>query len=87
MKKIFVPLPLVLALGAPGLAQGDAPGPLRQSYQGQNNNNQGQNNQGQNNQGGYRGAPGPLVGAGLPVLLVAGGIYWIMRRRKSPSGD
>jgi LPXTG-motif cell wall-anchored protein len=31
---------------------------------------------------GYSGAPGPLVGAGLPVLLVGGGIYWIVRRRK-----
>jgi len=49
-----------------------------------------QNNQGQNNnsQGRVRGAPGPLVGAGiagLPVLLVAGGIYWIVRRRKKPN--
>jgi LPXTG-motif cell wall-anchored protein len=46
---------------------------LAQNNQGQNNNNQG---------GGVRGAPGPLVGAGLPVLLVGGGIYWIVRRRK-----
>ena len=29
-----------------------------------------------------RGAPGPLVGAGLPVLLIGGGIYWIVRRQK-----
>jgi hypothetical protein len=31
-----------------------------------------------------KGAPGPLVGAGLPVLLVGGGIglYWLVRRRK-----
>ena len=29
-----------------------------------------------------RGAPGPLVGAGLPVLLIGGGIYWLVRRRK-----
>jgi LPXTG-motif cell wall-anchored protein len=29
-----------------------------------------------------RGAPGPLVGAGLPVLLVAGGVYWLVRRKK-----
>lgn len=32
--------------------------------------------------GGIRGAPGPLVGAGLPVLLIGGGIYWLVRRRK-----
>jgi hypothetical protein len=31
----------------------------------------------------HRGAPGPLMGAGLPVLLIGGGIYWIVRRRKS----
>jgi hypothetical protein len=28
-----------------------------------------------------KGAPGPLAGAGLPVLLIAGGIYWLVRRR------
>jgi hypothetical protein len=47
---------------------------LAQNNQGQNNNNQGQ---------GYRSAPGPLAGAGLPVLLIGGGIYWIVRRNKS----
>jgi hypothetical protein len=33
------------------------------------------------------GAPGPLLGAGVPVLVVAGGIYWVARRfrRKSDS--
>jgi LPXTG-motif cell wall-anchored protein len=35
-----------------------------------------------NGNGQVKGAPGPLVGAGLPVLLVGGGIYWIVRRRK-----
>jgi hypothetical protein len=45
-------------------------------------NNQGQ--QGQPGGGGARGAPGPLVGAGLPVLLIGGGIfYWIVRRKKA----
>ena len=27
-------------------------------------------------------APGPLVGAGLPVLVIAGGAYWVVRRRR-----
>jgi hypothetical protein len=27
-----------------------------------------------------RAAPGPLVGAGLPVLVIAGGAYWVVRR-------
>ena len=43
--------------------------------------NQGQ--QGQQGGGGVRGAAGPLVGAGLPVLLIGGGIYWIVRRKKA----
>jgi LPXTG-motif cell wall-anchored protein len=34
---------------------------------------------------GVKGAPGPLVGAGLPMLLIAGGIYWVVRRRKQRS--
>jgi hypothetical protein len=33
-----------------------------------------------------RPAPGPVMGAGLlPVLLVGGGIYWLMRRKKTTS--
>ena len=47
--------------------------------QGQNNNNQGQNN------GGHYGAPGPIAGAGLPILAVGAvgyGIYWFVRRRR-----
>jgi hypothetical protein len=40
-------------------------------------------NQGGNNQGsGYRGAPGPIAGAGLPVLAVGSGVYWLIRRRR-----
>ena len=35
--------------------------------------------------GGWHGAPGPLMGAGLPVLLIGGGIYWIVRRKKKAS--
>jgi LPXTG-motif cell wall-anchored protein len=29
-----------------------------------------------------RAAPGPLMGAGLPVLLIGGGVYWLARRRR-----
>ena len=29
-----------------------------------------------------RGAPGPIVGAGLPVLAVGYGVYWLIRRRR-----
>lgn len=35
-----------------------------------------------NANGHVKGAPGPLVGAGLPALLMGGGIYWLVRRRK-----
>jgi hypothetical protein len=29
-----------------------------------------------------RGAPGPIAGAGLPVLAVGYGVYWLIRRRR-----
>jgi len=29
-----------------------------------------------------RGAPGPIAGAGLPILAVGYGVYWFVRRRK-----
>ena len=72
--KNILPVVLLLALsGVPALAQ--------------NNNDQGQNNNDQGGGGRARGAPGPIMGASLPVLLVAGGIYWVVRRRKGASAD
>jgi LPXTG-motif cell wall-anchored protein len=72
MKNMFLPIVLLLALTAvPALAGGG-------NDQGGNNNDQG---------GRVRGAPGPLVGAGLPVILIGGGIYWLVRRRKRKSTD
>jgi hypothetical protein len=35
-----------------------------------------------NGNGNVHGAPGPLVGAGLPVLAVGYGVYWLIRRRR-----
>ena len=32
--------------------------------------------------GGYHGAPGPVLGAGLPFLAVGYGVYWLMKRRR-----
>jgi hypothetical protein len=74
MKSLFIPIVLLLALSVPALAQNN---------QGQNNNDQGQNN----NDQGARGAPGPIAGAGLTVLLIGGGIYWLFRRKGRPSTD
>jgi hypothetical protein len=28
------------------------------------------------------GAPGPIAGAGLPVLAIAYGVYWLVKRRR-----
>jgi hypothetical protein len=30
----------------------------------------------------YRGAPGPIAGAGLPVLAIGYGVYWLAKRRR-----
>jgi len=32
---------------------------------------------------GKHGAPGPIAGAGLPLILVGAGIYWAVRRRRT----
>jgi len=37
---------------------------------------------GNGNSGGVHGAPGPIVGAGLPLIAVAYGVYWLVRRRR-----
>ena len=50
--------------------------------QNQGGNNQGGNN---NNQGGHYSAPGPVAGAGVPVLAIGFGVYWLIRRRRNPN--
>ena len=30
----------------------------------------------------YSGAPGPIAGAGLPILAIGYGVYWFVKRRR-----
>jgi hypothetical protein len=71
MKKLLLSSILVAAFCVPALAG--------QNGQGQNGNSQGGNG------GNYHGAPGPIAGAGLPILAAGYGAYWLVRsyRRKS----
>jgi hypothetical protein len=32
------------------------------------------------------GAPGPTAGAGLPILAIGYGVYWLITRRRKPTG-
>ena len=47
--------------------------------------NGGSGGNGGNGGGGNRGVPGPLVGAGLPVIAVGYGAYWLVRRYRRKS--
>jgi hypothetical protein len=54
------------------------------SQNGDNGNHYGQIKNGNNGNGNrnVHGAPGPLAGAGGLGLLAAGGVFWLMRRRR-----
>jgi hypothetical protein len=32
-----------------------------------------------------QGAPGPVAGAGIPILAIGYGVYWLIRRRRKGS--
>jgi hypothetical protein len=70
MKKLTVASAILAALALPALAD---PG---------NGNKNGWNNP---NNPHYYGAPGPIAGAGLPILAVGYGAYWLVRRYRRKS--
>jgi len=72
MKKLIVASALLVALCVPAFAGGD------QGNQDGNGGNGG-------SWGTTRGVPGPLVGAGLPVIAVGYGAYWLVRRYRRKS--
>jgi hypothetical protein len=74
MKSLVIPMTLLLALSVPALAQDKTSSTTTTTTKTQT----------PTSTTGVKGAPGPLVGAGLPVLLIGGGIgiYWLVRRRK-----
>jgi hypothetical protein len=50
-----------------------------------NGNHYGKNGNNGNHYGNNKsvsGAPGPIAGAGLPMLAVGFGVYWLIRRRR-----
>ena len=72
MKKLTVASAILAAIVVPALAD---PG---------NGNKNGWDNP---NNPHYRGAPGPIAGAGLPILAVGYGVYWLARRYRRRSGN
>ena len=47
-----------------------------------NGNGNCENAPGQIKKGGAYGAPGPIAGAGLPILAIGYGVYWLVKRRR-----
>jgi hypothetical protein len=85
MKTILTLVVLTLGLSSPAFAQNGH----GQNGNGQNGNGQnGQNGNGQNGQDrdhDPRGAPAPLIGAGISGFAVGMGygVYWLVRRRRN----
>jgi len=69
MRKVMLSFALFAALCMPALAMGGTWG----GYLGGNSQGGG---------GYYRGAPGPVAGAGLLFAAAGYGVYWLIRRRR-----
>jgi hypothetical protein len=79
MKRLIVSSTLLVALCMPAMVQGG--NNMGGNNMGGNNNNMGGNNGGNH----LHGVPGPIAGAGLPIIAVGCGLYWLIRRRKRNS--
>jgi hypothetical protein len=69
MKKFTLTCAFLAVLSLPALADS-------------NNGNGNKNGWNNPNNPHYQGAPGPIAGAGLPILAVGYGVYWLVRRRR-----
>jgi hypothetical protein len=72
MKKLIAASALVATLCLPAFADGNKNGwnnPNNPHYSGGSGNT-------------VHGAPGPIAGAGLPIIAVGYGVYWLVRRRR-----
>jgi hypothetical protein len=77
MRKLLVASALLAAFCVPALAGGQN-GP---------NGGYGQNGPNGGNGQNIQGAPGPIAGAGLPILAVGYGAYWLVRRYRRKSDN
>jgi hypothetical protein len=72
MKKLTLGFAFFAALCLPALADRDNGNGNKNGWDNPNNPH-------------YGGAPGPIAGAGLPILAVGYGAYWLVRRYRRKS--
>jgi hypothetical protein len=77
MKKLTLAFAFLAALSLPALAD---PNNGNGNKNGWNNPNNPHYSGGSGDN--VHGAPGPIAGAGLPILAVGYGVYWLIRRRR-----
>jgi len=74
MRGVMLSSALLAALSMPALAMGG-------NWRGYSDGHS------QSGGGSYRGAPGPIAGAGLPIIAAGYGVYWLIRRRRRTPGQ